>query len=135
MAIPKQFRLTVVTPETTLLDETVDSVQLPLYDGMAGIFPGRAPMVGRLGFGELTVRVGESTRVWFVDGGFVQVSENATSILTQRAIEPAKLDTAEAERRLAEANAVVATTPALLDAREREQERNRRILAVARKSR
>ena len=45
MAIPNQFRLVVVTPETTLLDENVDSVRLPLYDGMIGIFPGRAPIV------------------------------------------------------------------------------------------
>lgn len=135
MAIPKQFRLVVVTPENTLLDENVDSVQLPLYDGMAGIFPGRAPMVGRLGFGELTVHAGGATRVWFVDGGFVQVSGNTTSVLTNRAVLPGKLDPVEAERKLAEANAVFPKNEAAFDAKEREQERSRRTIAVARKSR
>lgn len=135
MPIPNQFRLVVVTPETTLLDESVDSVQLPLYDGMAGIFPGRAPMVGRLGFGEMTVRVGSDERVWFVDGGFVQVSGDVTSVLTNRAVLPGTLDPSEAERRLAEANTLVPTTEAAFDAKEREQERSRRIIAVARKSR
>lgn len=135
MAIPNQFRLIVVTPETTLLDENVDSVQLPLYDGMIGIFPGRAPMVGRMGFGEMTVRVGGDTRVWFVDGGFVQVTGNVTSVLTNRAVSSRELDPAEAERRLVEVNALVPTTPSALDSKEREQERNRRIIAVARKSR
>ena len=133
--IPNQFRLIVVTPETTLLDENVDSVQLPLYDGMIGIFPGRAPMVGRMGFGEMTVRVGGDTRVWFVDGGFVQVTGNVTSVLTNRAVSSRELDPAEAERRLVEVNALVPTTPSALDSKEREQERNRRIIAVARKSR
>ena len=131
----KQLRLIVVTPETTLLDENVESVRLPLYDGMAGIFPGRAPMVGRLGFGEMTVRTGGTERVWFVDGGFVQVAGNVASVLTNRAVLPEKLDPAEAERRLAEASALVPTTAPAFDAKEREQERNRRIIAVARKSR
>jgi F-type H+-transporting ATPase subunit epsilon len=134
MAIPKQFRLVVVTPENTLLDENVESVQLPLYDGMAGIFPGRAPMVGRLGFGEMTVNAGGSRRVWFVDGGFVQVAGNTASVLTNRAVTTDKLDAAEAERKLAEANAIFPKNEAAFDAKEREQERNRRIIAVARKA-
>lgn len=135
MAIPKQFRLVVVTPENTLLDENVDNVQLPLYDGMAGIYPGRAPMVGRLGFGEMTVDAGGSKRVWFVDGGFVQVSGNTTSVLTNRAVTTDKLDPVEAERKLTEANAILPKNEATFDAKEREQERNRRIIAVARNSR
>ena len=135
MAIPKQFRLVVVTPETTLLDENVDNVKLPLYDGMAGIYPGRAPMVGRLGFGELTVRAGGAERVWFVDGGFVQVVGNVTSVLTNRAVPTDTLDPADAERRLAEANAIVPRNEAAFDAKEREQERSRRILALTRRSR
>ena len=135
MSIPNQFRLVVVTPEKTLLDESVDSVQVPLYDGMAGIFPGRAPMVGRLGFGEMTVNAGGSKRVWFVDGGFVQVSGNVTSVLTNRAVLPEKLEPTVAERKLAEANAIVPKNEAAFDAKEREQERNRRIISVARKSR
>lgn len=135
MAIPKQFRLVVVTPETTLLDENVDNVQVPLYDGMAGIFPGRAPMVGRLGFGEMTVTVSGAKRVWFIDGGFVQVSGSVTSVLTNRAMLPEKLDSAEAERKLAEASAVTPKSEPAFDAKEREQERNRKIISVARKSR
>lgn len=135
MAIPKQFRLVVVTPEMTVLDENVDNVKLPLYDGMAGIYPGRAPMVGRLGFGEMTVRAGGTERVWFVDGGFVQVVGNVTSILTNRAVGTETLDPADAERRLAEANAIVPKTEAAFDAKEREQERSRRILALTRRSR
>jgi F-type H+-transporting ATPase subunit epsilon len=131
----KQLRLVVVTPETTLLDESVEAVRLPLYDGMIGLLPGRAPMVGRLGFGEMTVRTGGAEKVWFVDGGFVQVADNVASVLTNRAVPPDRLDAAEAERKLAEANALHPMTESGTDAKEREQERQRRTLAVARKSR
>jgi F0F1-type ATP synthase epsilon subunit len=41
----------VVTPEKTELDAQCDSMILPLFDGLFGILPGHAPMVGRLGFG------------------------------------------------------------------------------------
>ena len=43
----------VVTPERAVLDEAVDFVALPMYDGELGVLPGRAPLIGRLGFGEL----------------------------------------------------------------------------------
>ncbi len=42
-----QLQCIVVTPEATVLDEMVDFVALPLYDGEIGIAPGRAPLIGR----------------------------------------------------------------------------------------
>ena len=128
----KQFRLIVVTPETTLLDEMVDSVRLPLFDGMAGILPGHAPIVGRLGFGNMTVLVGPTDRVWFVDGGFVQVVNDVVSVLTNRAISPKSIDLGEAQRSLEEANTTVPNTPAGFDAKDRNQERARKMIVSAR---
>lgn len=127
-----QFRLIVVTPETTLLDEMVDSVRLPLFDGMAGILPGHAPIVGRLGFGDMTVLVGSTERVWFIDGGFVQVVNDVVSILTNRAISPKAIDLGEAHRSLEDANSAVPNTPAGFEAKERNQERARKMIASAR---
>ena len=46
----------VVTPERALLDEPADFVALPMYDGELGVLPGRAPLIGRLGYGELRIR-------------------------------------------------------------------------------
>ena len=65
----------------------------------------------------------------------MQVAGNVTSVLTNRAVLPGTLDPAEAEQRLAEANTLVPTTEPAFDAKVREQERSRRIIAVARKSR
>ena len=90
----------VVTPEATALDTPADFVALPLFDGEAGVAPGRAPLIGRLGYGELRVRTGGSIRRFYVDGGFVQVADNIVSVLTNRAVPSEKLDTAAASESL-----------------------------------
>jgi F-type H+-transporting ATPase subunit epsilon len=39
MIAATEIRLVLVTPETTLLDQNVRSVQLPLFDGSMGFCP------------------------------------------------------------------------------------------------
>jgi F-type H+-transporting ATPase subunit epsilon len=90
--LPGSVRCTVVTPEATVVDTPADFVALPLYDGEAGVAPGRAPLIGRLGYGELRIRVGKAVTRYYVDGGFVQVADNAVSVLTNRAIPSEELD-------------------------------------------
>ena len=46
----------VVTPEATVIDTPAEFDALPLYDGEAGIAPGRSPLIFRLGYGELRIR-------------------------------------------------------------------------------
>lgn len=85
------LRVVVVTPEQTVLDATTDFVALPLYDGELGVAPSHAPMIGRLGYGELRIGHGGGQR-FYIDGGFVQVVDNVVSVLTNRAIPVARLD-------------------------------------------
>ena len=118
-----------------MLDEQVDSVKLPLFDGLIGIFPGRAPMVGRVGYGEMTVWNGNNSRVWFVDGGFVQVVDNTVSVLTDRALPPVEIDAEEASRNLDRVNAVVPTTEAGFDNKFRDQQRYRHMISARRTAR
>jgi F-type H+-transporting ATPase subunit epsilon len=89
MVSPLQSNLkcVVVTPERALLDVRADSIVLPMYDGEMGILPGRAPLIGRLGFGEMRIRNGERLRYLYVDGGFVQVRANEVTVLTARALD------------------------------------------------
>ena len=84
------LRCIVVTPEETSLEETVDFVALPLFDGEIGISANHSPLIGRLGYGELRLRSDQGIRKFYLDGGFVQVADNVVSILTGRAI-PATL--------------------------------------------
>lgn len=96
------LRCIVVTPEETVLEAETDFVALPLYDGEIGIAPGHAPMIGRLGYGELRINDdGAKTRL-YVDGGFVQVADNVVSVLTNRALPPERLDRATLEQQIAD---------------------------------
>jgi F-type H+-transporting ATPase subunit epsilon len=96
----KKLACAVVTPEKPLFDERVDFVAIPLFDGELGILPGRSPFIGRLGFGELRTKSGETVRRYYVDGGFAQVRDDVVTILTQRAIPASELDAAAAARDL-----------------------------------
>jgi F-type H+-transporting ATPase subunit epsilon len=133
--MPKPLQLVLVTPETTLLDEPVESLQFPLYDGQIGILPSRAPLVGRLGTGELQIRTTAGRRSFFVDGGFVQVKGHVVSLLTNGAVPATSLDSRVAEEELQSAQRRISKSDADLAAKENDQNRFRRKLALARKAR
>jgi F-type H+-transporting ATPase subunit epsilon len=129
-----QLQCIVVTPEATVLDEPVDFVALPLYDGELGIAPGRAPMIGRLGYGELRLVVGGQARRFYVDGGFVQVAANVVSVLTHRAVPAAAVDPGVAAELLAEARKRKANSEELLAIRDRQQQQARAQMRVAQRA-
>lgn len=97
------LRCVVVTPEETVLDTEADFVALPLFDGEIGIARNHAPLMGRLGYGELRIRRGDETQRHYVDGGFVQVADNVVSVLTNRALAVDALDAGVAEEQLSSA--------------------------------
>jgi len=109
----------VVTPEQTSLEQTAEFVALPLYDGEIGIGSDHAPLIGRLGYGEMRLKTGNQTVSYYVDGGFVQVAGNVVSVLTNRAIAADKLELKKAEELLDEATKKPANTDELLAIRER----------------
>ena len=131
MAGGDKLRLIVVTPERTLLDEPVSALRFPLYDGDIGILPGRLPLIGRLGCGELKVTSSSGQRSFFVDGGFVQVLGSTVSLLTHRAIPVENLVVADAEKLLSAADSRVARTDDEVKAKQVDQQRARRMLSLA----
>ncbi len=82
----RHLKCIVVTPERAVLDTNADFVALPMYDGELGVLPGRMPLIGRLGIGELRVRQGHETKHLFVDGGFAQIRADVVTVLTQSAL-------------------------------------------------
>ena len=114
MADTKQtggVRCVIVTPEQTSLDTQARSVTLPLFDGLRGVGRGHAPFIGRLGAGEVRIigeqgSPGDGVRRLFVEGGFVEVSHDTVTVITQRAIPAEKIDAAVAR---AEFDKVAAT--------------------------
>ncbi len=135
MAPTQQLRIVLVTPETTLLDEPVEALRFPLFDGQIGILPGRAPLVGRLGYGELQITTSAGKKSYFVDGGFVQVKQGVVSLLTNRAQIAGSLDPKVAEDELQVAQQKHPRTDADFAEKAKELMRARRKLALARKAR
>jgi F-type H+-transporting ATPase subunit epsilon len=124
----------VVTPEATVFDEPVEFVALPLFDGELGVLPGRSPLIGRLGYGELRIRQASGKiSYYYVDGGFVQVANNVVSVLTNRAIPAERLDAQAAEQQLTAAVQRRAPTDDLQAIRERQIHQARAQIRVAAK--
>lgn len=124
------LRLVVVTPETTLLDEPVDALRFPLADGSIGILPGRAPLVGRLGIGELRITAKGQEKRFFIEGGFVQVNGGVVSLLTERAIRPDQINEQQVRQHLEQLTSKVTHSDAEYSAKQREQARDRSMLAM-----
>ena len=124
----------VVTPEKKALDEPADFVALPLYDGEIGIGRDHAPLIGRLGYGEMRVRQGGDVSRYYVDGGFVQVVKNQVMVLTARAIPADQVSQAAAQEQLDAALKLPATTDDQLQIRQRTIAQARGQLRVARRA-
>lgn len=100
------MQVVIVTPEATTLDVQADFVALPLIDGEIGVLKDHADTIGRLGFGEMRVRIGNETDRYFVDGGFVQIANDVVSVLTGKAMPFGELQMDDVRSRLAEAEAL-----------------------------
>ena len=101
----------VVTPEKTELERDAESVSLPMPDGELGVLTGRAPMIGRLGYGTLRLQTAAGPERYFVDGGFAQVEDDVVNILTGRLIPVDLIQRDEAQSSLEKALEMSAKTP------------------------
>ncbi len=126
-----QLNCIVVTPEKTAVETKADFVVLPLYDGEIGIAAGRAPLIGRLGFGEMRIKVAEKVTRYYLDGGFVQVADNIVSILTNRAVLSSEVNEATARQLLDESMKLPITTVELEEIRDRNVAQARAQLRIA----
>ena len=73
----------VVTPEKTLVDEDAKFIVAPLYDGEYGIDADHAPVVGRLGVGEMRLTLtSDAVQYWFIDGGILEVVDTLNAHFT-----------------------------------------------------
>ncbi len=131
------FRCRLVTPAASLLDSEVSYASIPAWDGLMGFLPGRAPILARLGTGELSVETSDkSPKSFFVDGGFVQMNGKTLTVLAERAIPTDQLKAADvqAELKSLEARTIPDSAPnrqAQVEALNKDRERARAKLRVA----
>ena len=77
--------VSVISPERVLFEGTVSSVVVPAFDGEVGILPHHAPMMTLLGKGELRLGQGGSAGKFHIEGGFLQVLNDAVRVVTESA--------------------------------------------------
>ncbi|GJM18982.1 MAG: ATP synthase epsilon chain [Phycisphaeraceae bacterium] len=110
MPATKELTCRVVTPTEQLLDEPITYASIPAWDGLFGVLPGHAPLVAKLGTGELKLEFpseshGGGDRSYYVSGGFVQIANDELIILADEAIPAEQLTPTDAKAELAEAEA------------------------------
>lgn len=131
MAAKDQFHVTVVTPERSVLDTDARFVAFPAHDGQIGILPHRAPLLVRVGIGELRAETASGEERFFVDGGFAQMVGNKLTVLTEEARRPEEIDRGAAEAALGEARAMEIRGEGGYERRHAALERARQQLRIA----
>lgn len=120
----KSIHCSVITPEEQVLETEAVSVVLPAHDGYVGLLLDRSPLLCEMGTGILRINDDKGAEhELYVDGGFAQVLQNDVTILTERAALGEDIIRADAEKELADAEALEAHT---------EEEVAKRLRAIAR---
>lgn len=87
----------LITPEKQAFSDDVDFIAAPGADGEIGILPHHAPLLARLGVGELRLRKGDEIRYFALTGGFLQVQEGSrVSVFAETAELAQEIDTERA---------------------------------------
>jgi F-type H+-transporting ATPase subunit epsilon len=113
------FHCSVITPERAMLETEATFVAFPAHDGEVGILAHRAPLLFKMGAGELRVESPQGNQVLFVDGGFAQMVENRLTLLTEVAKRLDEIKPEAVERQLEEARRMPMKTDAEFKARQR----------------
>jgi F-type H+-transporting ATPase subunit epsilon len=109
------FTLTIVTAESEVFSEEIDSLVAPGIDGQLGILPNHAPLMTQLQPGEMTIRSNTGENVLAVTGGFLEVLNNQVTILADTAEMDVEIDLKRAEAALQRATERVETRQADVD--------------------
>ncbi len=97
MAIPTSIQLQIVSADRSLLNETVDEVEIPGADGYFGVLPGHTPLLAMLGTGELWYRQGADKTYLLIAFGFAEVQPDRVTVLAQVAERAEEIDITRAE--------------------------------------
>ena len=97
MPLPTHIQLQIVSADRSLVNETVDEVEIPGVDGYFGVLPGHTPLLALLQVGELWYRQGQEKHYLSIAFGFAEVLPDRVTILAQIAEKAEEIDAARAE--------------------------------------
>src|SRR6267378_778378 len=97
MPLPAKIQVEIVSADRSLVNETVDEVEIPGSDGYFGVLPGHTPLLAVLQVGELWYRQGQEKHYLSIAFGFAEVQPDRVTILAQIAEKADEIDLARAE--------------------------------------
>jgi len=92
-----KLKLEIVTPEGVTCSEDVDMVTLPGVEGEMGIYPQHVPLMTQIVGGEIVVRKSGKEFYLAVGDGFVEITGDCVSVLTDMAIRAENIDEIKVE--------------------------------------
>ncbi len=102
------MKLEIITPEEKTFSDDVDFVTLPGVEGEMGIYPNHIPLMTQVSHGEIAVKKGREDFFLAIGEGFVKITGDNVSILTDMAIHSDAIDEAAAEEARKQAEARLA---------------------------
>ena len=96
------FTLTIQTPESSVFEGEITSVQLKTEQGNMEVFPGHAPLQGTISFSRTVVKQADKEETYLLRQGmiFVDHLENTVRILAYAANKASEIDTKTAQEYL-----------------------------------
>lgn len=91
------LRLEIVTPQAKTYSEEVETVSLPGLEGDLGVYPNHTPLMTQIVAGEIRVVQNGQSKFLAVGAGFVEITGNQVSVLTDMAVQADNIDEQAAE--------------------------------------
>jgi F-type H+-transporting ATPase subunit epsilon len=108
--LPETIELQIVTPQRHVLQETVQSVEIPGKEGYLGVLPGHAPLITELGVGILAYRKGSENRFLTIINGYAEVLPDRVIVLAEVSERAEEIDVARSRAAQDRAQAELAKT-------------------------
>lgn len=100
----KDFELSIVAPDRSVVEDRAQSVVAPGIEGYFGVMAGHLPMVSALRAGIVEYVDGKNQRHHIaVSGGFAEISGSRLTILADSASRASEVDIKQEEQRLEKA--------------------------------
>jgi F-type H+-transporting ATPase subunit epsilon len=101
------LKLEIVTPEGRAYSDDVAMVVLPSIEGEIGVYPAHVPLMTQLSPGELRITKDGKTTEFVVGTGFIEVTGDSVSVLTDSALGEEEIDETTTEEAIKRAQAAL----------------------------
>jgi F-type H+-transporting ATPase subunit epsilon len=101
------LKLEIVTPEGRAYSDDVAMVVLPSIEGEIGVYPAHVPLMTQLSPGELRIIKDGKTTEFVVGTGFIEVTSDSVSVLTDSALGEEEIDENATEEAIKRAQAAL----------------------------